>query len=497
MLATELFESPSICPVCGCTPCNCTHIVEENEQLDEASYRNVLRDLLDRFYKDVGLPPIQGNHLGILDIKSPGTRVWTRGDGTRHRDPGAIVPSYWSDEPKKGAVVVQKFWQWLQKQPGVRPLGQISGEFGNSKFSDMVGYKGLYFAGGQRGVEFGSASRFKNPRSVWRHNAPEQGVTEGIFDIFKKLPASGSTVKIAGRPVEITHTGGDYIGYTWTDKNGKEHYEETSASNHSNLRSLANTIAAEIKAADDDGVDDALDAQIKGRLDRHFGKKKGVTEGEEQKYRITYDIYGNNKEKPLYTKTQTVRANSEQEAIATLRKLVGGTNHRIEQGVAEGEFDREGFDAHMRKLKARDSLRKTDPLRALAKDMADQTKQGAVKKKASDDDVGINDPRNPSLSALIGLEEGAGNIEVGDKITWWYNKYHPDYQGIVRRVSGNTIIVYAPGSGDTFKLTKDDIRSHKKQNVDEDSDPCWAGYKQIGMKDQAGKKVPNCVPKKR
>ena len=150
----------------------------DEETLDEASYRDVIRELLDRFYKDVGLPPIQGNHLGILDIKSPGTRVWTRGDGVRHRDPGYIVPSYWSDEPKKGAVVVQKFWQWLQTQPGVRPLGQISGEFGNSKFSDMVGYKGLYFAGGQRGVEFGSASRFKNPRSVWRHQAPEQPVAE-------------------------------------------------------------------------------------------------------------------------------------------------------------------------------------------------------------------------------------------------------------------------------------------------------------------------------
>ena len=25
-------------------------------------------------------------------------------------------------------------------------------------------------------------------------------------------------------------------------------------------------------------------------------------------------------------------------------------------------------------------------------------------------------------------------------------------------------------------------------------DPCWKGYKQIGMKDKDGKKVPNCVP---
>jgi len=23
---------------------------------------------------------------------------------------------------------------------------------------------------------------------------------------------------------------------------------------------------------------------------------------------------------------------------------------------------------------------------------------------------------------------------------------------------------------------------------------CWAGYKQVGMKDKNGKKVPNCVP---
>ena len=25
-------------------------------------------------------------------------------------------------------------------------------------------------------------------------------------------------------------------------------------------------------------------------------------------------------------------------------------------------------------------------------------------------------------------------------------------------------------------------------------DACWTGYKQVGMKDKGGKKVPNCVP---
>jgi hypothetical protein len=31
-------------------------------------------------------------------------------------------------------------------------------------------------------------------------------------------------------------------------------------------------------------------------------------------------------------------------------------------------------------------------------------------------------------------------------------------------------------------------------NVWEAADPCWTGYKQIGMKSKNGKKVPNCVP---
>ena len=26
---------------------------------------------------------------------------------------------------------------------------------------------------------------------------------------------------------------------------------------------------------------------------------------------------------------------------------------------------------------------------------------------------------------------------------------------------------------------------------------CWKNYKQVGMKKKAGRKVPNCVPKKR
>lgn len=30
-----------------------------------------------------------------------------------------------------------------------------------------------------------------------------------------------------------------------------------------------------------------------------------------------------------------------------------------------------------------------------------------------------------------------------------------------------------------------------------DKDPCWKNYEQVGMKTKEGKKVPNCVPKKK
>ena len=36
------------------------------------------------------------------------------------------------------------------------------------------------------------------------------------------------------------------------------------------------------------------------------------------------------------------------------------------------------------------------------------------------------------------------------------------------------------------------VRAELKNLTEED--PCWKGYKQIGMKDKDGKKVPNCVP---
>ena len=40
---------------------------------------------------------------------------------------------------------------------------------------------------------------------------------------------------------------------------------------------------------------------------------------------------------------------------------------------------------------------------------------------------------------------------------------------------------------------KNDIQ---KSTDKQSNDPCWDGYKKVGMKIKKEKKVPNCVPKK-
>ena len=61
-------------------------------------------------------------------------------------------------------------------------------------------------------------------------------------------------------------------------------------------------------------------------------------------------------------------------------------------------FDRDEFLRHMAKLRAREELRKTDPVKALVQDLKDQDKQPPAK-KPSDSDLGDPniDPLNERL----------------------------------------------------------------------------------------------------
>jgi len=62
-------------------------------------------------------------------------------------------------------------------------------------------------------------------------------------------------------------------------------------------------------------------------------------------------------------------------------------------------FDRDEFLRHMAKLRAREELRKTDPVKALVQDLKDQDKQQPAKKPSDDSDLGDPniDPLNERL----------------------------------------------------------------------------------------------------
>lgn len=45
----------------------------------------------------------------------------------------------------------------------------------------------------------------------------------------------------------------------------------------------------------------------------------------------------------------------------------------------------------------------------------------------------------------------------------------------------------------TFKELLERFQQKKKQ----DEDPCWKGYKQLGVKQKGDRTVPNCIPDKK
>ena len=85
----------------------------------------------------------------------------------------------------------------------------------------------------------------------------------------------------------------------------------------------------------------------------------------------------------------------------------------------------------------------------------------------------------------LGMGDFAVDVYGGKTISFHrVSEKIPGFSGRTHRVVGN---------GDDFKkLTK--LMGIKSESVVKESEPCWDDYKQIGMKEKDGKKVPNCVP---
>lgn len=96
--------------------------------------------------------------------KGPGFRVWTRGDGVRHRDPAKVLVY---DDKANTKEEIESFWQWLQNR-GARPIGKVTGEFGSSSADPAVSYQGFIWVQREYSIAVMSRSRITNPNSVWR-----------------------------------------------------------------------------------------------------------------------------------------------------------------------------------------------------------------------------------------------------------------------------------------------------------------------------------------
>jgi hypothetical protein len=115
------------------------------------------------------------------------------------------------------------------------------------------------------------------------------------------------------------------------------------------------------------------------------------------------------------------------------------------------------------------------------KDPKFKEKMAAISQKYASkysDDVDDN-ARELGISAS--QEAGWGGVEAADAIafTLRMNGFHKEAD-LIQSVFDNKPYMKNEGM---IKLTK------LMEN-----DPCWKGYKQVGMKDKNGKEVPNCVP---
>ena len=200
-----------------------------------------------------------------------------------------------------------------------------------------------------------------------RNCVPNESVAEGAFDIFKKLPPSGSTVKIAGRPVEISygsHGGEDnsHVNFSWNDTNGKEHYVEARVETITNLRALAKRIKSEM---------DWVEQQ---------NAKQGVAEGAKVD-RMVQHIKSSEKKAGKSAKD----AESIAWATANKRGMLDNKNKKKVSEAERNEMDTPAVQAALKNMSDRHKNEKwsKEQLAALGKRLAAQDKN----KKGVDETV--------------------------------------------------------------------------------------------------------------
>jgi len=141
---------------------------KKSEKLDEDRKVSKISQIVNAYNATV-------ERKNWIDNSSPGLRSWTRGDGSRYRDPGKIV-SYWGDSATRNNV--DSFLDWLRNHPKTKNIGGVKDWYGSSKPREAYVLNSVLFTVSDNGrVEYGSTSRLRNT-SVWSKSNPTNEDTQ-------------------------------------------------------------------------------------------------------------------------------------------------------------------------------------------------------------------------------------------------------------------------------------------------------------------------------
>jgi len=149
--------------------------MELSQLYTEASLVGVSDELVDMMNKISS--DLAGSVIEPWDKKTS-NRMWTRGDGSRYKEPSRISAmreyKYYAEslpEFKKKFPTIDKFagavMDKLFRDSKFKKVGQVSGEFTSDNYSDAYTYKNLLTVRNSTSVMYASKSILKNS-DVWK-----------------------------------------------------------------------------------------------------------------------------------------------------------------------------------------------------------------------------------------------------------------------------------------------------------------------------------------
>jgi len=196
------------------------------------------------------------------------------------------------------------------------------------------------------------------------------------------------------------------------------------------------------------------------------------------KYHISVEHHASNRDVPLYTATYPVYGKDENSAIATVKKLFGGRNHRVQKDVAESieqldELSPSTLGSYIKKAKA--SAIGSSQVMGMGSNITGQKTQDkaekTVQKRASGINTAVDRLTKESEDGLSEAWEATGkegkHRETGEK-TFEYKKVKTNKDGDVEE-TGERIWKNASGKmmGEGVEsITEDEDKEYAKWQSD-------------------------------